>query len=193
MNNELTPIETTYNGYRFRSRLEARWAVFFDAADIAYEYEPEGFELSGTGRYLPDFLLPDIDKWVEIKGVEPTEDERAKAIKLARGSGREVLLIIGSPEVLPVSSDWQPLVRFEEYSFFPLSEFAETVDEAVSILLEDSGEYGGVDNVNKIIADGGFNFRRSSDGSQPFLLSVESYHRAVRAFRSARFEHGEQG
>ena len=24
-------IETVYNGYRFRSRLEARWAVFFDA------------------------------------------------------------------------------------------------------------------------------------------------------------------
>ena len=24
-------IETAYKGYRFRSRLEARWAVFFDA------------------------------------------------------------------------------------------------------------------------------------------------------------------
>ena len=27
----LRPIETHYNGYRFRSRLEARWAVFFEA------------------------------------------------------------------------------------------------------------------------------------------------------------------
>ena len=26
----IKPIETKYNGYRFRSRLEARWAVFFD-------------------------------------------------------------------------------------------------------------------------------------------------------------------
>ncbi len=26
---DLTPITTTFNGHRFRSRLEARWAVFF--------------------------------------------------------------------------------------------------------------------------------------------------------------------
>jgi hypothetical protein len=39
-----------YNGYRFRSRLEARWAVFFDELGVAYRYEPEGFELGGT-RY----------------------------------------------------------------------------------------------------------------------------------------------
>ena len=38
---DIKPIETVYNGYRFRSRLEARWAVFFDAAGIEYEYEPE--------------------------------------------------------------------------------------------------------------------------------------------------------
>jgi hypothetical protein len=30
-------IETIYNGYRFRSRLEARWAVFFDAMGIKYD------------------------------------------------------------------------------------------------------------------------------------------------------------
>ena len=35
------PIETVYKGYRFRSRLEARWAVFFDALDIEWYYEPE--------------------------------------------------------------------------------------------------------------------------------------------------------
>lgn len=59
-------IETEYNGYRFRSRLEARWAVFFDAAGIEYQYEPEGFELS-CGWYLPDFYLPDFEIYVEIK------------------------------------------------------------------------------------------------------------------------------
>jgi hypothetical protein len=30
---EIKAIETSYKGYRFRSRLEARWAVFFDALD----------------------------------------------------------------------------------------------------------------------------------------------------------------
>ena len=51
-------IETEYNGYRFRSRLEARWAVFFDELGIKYQYEPEGFDLDGT-LYLPDFYLPE--------------------------------------------------------------------------------------------------------------------------------------
>ena len=33
-------VQTEYNGYKFRSRLEARWAVFFDTLGIEYEYEP---------------------------------------------------------------------------------------------------------------------------------------------------------
>lgn len=68
-------IETVYKGYRFRSRLEARWAVFFDALGIAWDYEPEGFELPSGGRYLPDFLLRDNgihpDLWVEVKPPKP--------------------------------------------------------------------------------------------------------------------------
>lgn len=44
--NAIKAKETEYNGYRFRSRLEARWAVFFDVLGIKYEYEPEGLVLS---------------------------------------------------------------------------------------------------------------------------------------------------
>lgn len=66
---EVKPIETIYNGYRFRSRLEARWAVFFDRMGIRYEYEPEGFILSHGIQYLPDFYLIDMDAYVEIKSV----------------------------------------------------------------------------------------------------------------------------
>ncbi len=54
---EIKPIETIYNGYHFRSRLEARWAVFFDALGIEWEYEPEGFDLGGGVYYLPDFRV----------------------------------------------------------------------------------------------------------------------------------------
>ena len=61
------PIETIYKGCRFRSRSEARWAVFFDEAGIAWQYEPEGFEQYGM-RYLPDFFLPKTQTWVEVKG-----------------------------------------------------------------------------------------------------------------------------
>ena len=75
-------IETEYKGYKFRSRLEAKWAVFFDAMGLAWEYEPEGFELS-AGRYLPDFrvLYPGRWKseerwhWVEVKPYPPIKDD----------------------------------------------------------------------------------------------------------------------
>lgn len=66
---KVKPIETFYNGYRFRSRLEARWAVFFDECNVKWEYEPEGFELKDGTRYLPDFYLTDLDAYVEIKPV----------------------------------------------------------------------------------------------------------------------------
>ena len=55
--NGLKAIETEYKGYRFRSRLEARWAVFFDACGVKWEYEPEGYDLGNGTYYLPDFLL----------------------------------------------------------------------------------------------------------------------------------------
>ena len=60
-------IETEYKGYKFRSRLEARWAVLFDQLDIRYEYEPTGFEMRNKTRYLPDFYLPDFDLYGEMK------------------------------------------------------------------------------------------------------------------------------
>lgn len=60
-------IETEYAGYKFRSRLEARWAVFFDAMGIQWEYEPQGYVLSDGTKYLPDFYLPWFDCFVEIK------------------------------------------------------------------------------------------------------------------------------
>lgn len=66
---DIKPIETEYKGYRFRSRLEARWAVFFDALGIKYHYEPEGFDLNGT-YYLPDFYLDDYKIYVEIKPLD---------------------------------------------------------------------------------------------------------------------------
>lgn len=60
-------IETEYAGCRFRSRLEARWAVFFDAIGIKWQYEEQGYEFGGY-RYLPDFYLPESNDFVEVKG-----------------------------------------------------------------------------------------------------------------------------
>lgn len=93
------PIETQYKGYRFRSRLEARWAVFLDAVGLDFEYEKEGFDLGAVGYYLPDFYLPSLDTWVEIKpsGGEKDSDAIAKCHSLALGEKKPVLLIAGNP------------------------------------------------------------------------------------------------
>ena len=68
---DIKPIETVYNGYRFRSRLEARWAVFFDAMKIKYEYEPQGYKANDfegkTYCYLPDFYFPESEYFGEVK------------------------------------------------------------------------------------------------------------------------------
>lgn len=48
----MNAIPTTYRGINFRSRLEARWAAFFNALGWRYEYEPR--DLKG---YIPDFFL----------------------------------------------------------------------------------------------------------------------------------------
>lgn len=90
-------LETHYAGYRFRSRLEARWAVFFDAAGIAWEYERQGFELSDGTRYLPDFWLPAVNLWVEVKGAAPTQAERMKAILLSLQDRHGAVIVVGPP------------------------------------------------------------------------------------------------
>lgn len=91
-------IETVYNGYRFRSRLEARWAVFFDALGIEYQYELEGFELGNGIKYLPDFRVKSnfFTGWIEIKPQFPNEIEIEKAIQLSM-SGDPVIIFIGEP------------------------------------------------------------------------------------------------
>jgi len=92
-------IETNYKGYRFRSRLEARWAVFFDHLRIKWEYEPEGYELP-SGRYLPDFFLPHFScksgMFVEVKPTTLSDIENTKAKELAQLTHSHVLLAVGT-------------------------------------------------------------------------------------------------
>lgn len=102
----IKPIETIYNGYRFRSRLEARWAVFFDAAGIKYQYEPQGFVLLDGSFYLPDFYLPDVFSrsyaqglWVEVKGLMSNSD-RNKIDQFAKSVDNMAVLYECEPDNL---------------------------------------------------------------------------------------------
>lgn len=89
-------IETRYKGYRFRSRLEARWAVYLDALNESWEYEKEGYSLA-SGCYLPDFWLSRMGVWLEVKPEEPTDHERQKCQELAFFTGDAVVIVKGLP------------------------------------------------------------------------------------------------
>lgn len=138
-------IETEYSGYRFRSRLEAKWAVFFDAAGIPYEYEKEGYEIPGIGRYLPDFWLPTLGIWIEIKGEKPSDEEIRKAMGVCRFTEKSVHIFCSDP-------------------YFPIADttcfFREWPDEETRDLIINDPDNGPV----------GYTFSRSETG---FVMSAE--------------------
>lgn len=98
MGEQIKAIETYYNGYKFRSRLEARWAVFFDALGIKYQYETEGYSIDGEMAYLPDFYLPDFSSYVEVKGNnEHLKKDLEKVEKFVRAKKHSVLVLSEIP------------------------------------------------------------------------------------------------
>lgn len=106
----LKAITTLYKGYRFRSRLEARWAIFFDAASIGWEYEPEGYQL-GNSKYLADFKLKTfgkhaVDLFVEIKPNKPKPEVLKACYELASTEKTDLVIICGTPD-LPEFADVQ--------------------------------------------------------------------------------------
>lgn len=91
--------QTIYRGIIFRSMLEARWAVLFDLIGIRFEYEPKQFK-TPHGFYLPDFYLPELGVWIEIKPDAesgPTESEMQKAAAVAKAECKPCILICGFP------------------------------------------------------------------------------------------------
>lgn len=90
-------IPTHYRGIKFRSRTEARWAVYLDELRVPYSYEPEGFDLGGEW-YLPDFWLPTPGVWLEVKSGFPTERETRVALLLSHASRCPVLIARGQPD-----------------------------------------------------------------------------------------------
>lgn len=165
-------IQTRYKGYHFRSRLEARWAVFFDSLGIIWEYEPEGFELPGGIRYLPDFFLPKfnggIGCFVEVKS--DIDYNFKKAALLGKTRGIDVLFLQGTPECT-------------SYNMFD----AYRPDRVASFCFNDKYLPGG-SHGNEYRIFGGPAIRE--DYSREYNPNV---YNAVVAARSARFEHGESG
>jgi hypothetical protein len=81
-------------GMYFRSTWEANIARFFNYIGFAWQYEPERFFFENM-TYLPDFYLPHIDRFVEVKGFWRA-DCRKKVDLFIKKYGKSKLWIIDS-------------------------------------------------------------------------------------------------
>lgn len=180
----ITAIETRYAGHRFRSRTEARWAIYFDHAGIAWEYEPQGVQLS-SGPYLPDFYLPGLAAWFEVKGTWGQVGDVARFHELVSRSGRHVLLAADRPtggdQIQVFSARPSPLgVSDPEIShsvpIIPILGCFEVWEGTIGIGFTASRGTGPIRYVFKMAEHPG------PDGLFP---------EAIRAAQDARFEHGE--
>ncbi|MBQ8697839.1 MAG: hypothetical protein IJ521_02420 [Schwartzia sp.] len=187
-------IETEYKGYRFRSRLEARWAVFFDACGVRWEYEPEGFDLGNGQMYLPDFLLHGVsgrasgDLYVEVKGKMTVSD----ATKIYTFSGcrnrnedkNPILVVAGIPDGNTIG-DIEEYCREWGYSGFPDTKGGpypfnfETIDGDYFVAHPGINKKGCFELFGD---DSGYTGNRDDNATL----------RAFRLARQARFEHGER-
>ena len=87
-------IITFYNGIKFRSRLEAKWACLFDLLKWEWEYEP--FDLNG---WIPDFIVYGRREeiLIEIKPIRIFDKTIANKMEIATTNMRESeLLILGT-------------------------------------------------------------------------------------------------
>jgi hypothetical protein len=168
---EIKAIETRYKGYRFRSRLEARWAVFFEILGIDWDYEVEGYDLREFGYYLPDFWIADIDCFAEVKPGQFSFGEYEKCHALPA----PCLLLDGPPRV----------------GYFGVADYRDNlgpVDLCYRNYL--SGErFQRVDLVHSV-SKGRLYY---SFGEELSPAIREEVKQAVLASRSARFEFGESG
>lgn len=88
INYNISAKETEYQGRLFRSRLEARWAAFFDLCGWNWEYEP--FDLEG---WSPDFIIYGLkDILVEVKPINIFDGEIVLKLNRAHPNGTVFLL-----------------------------------------------------------------------------------------------------
>ena len=202
---ELKPIETRYAECRFRSRLEARWAVLFDALGLRWEYEFDRYPVGGFGSrrtYLPDFFVHDLNVWVEVKGDAEALDHRlmVDAAHPVNGLPRDVTgnrdgHALHEPRVLIVGR-----VPREPGEHLLLSALGGEVVAWQRAVLGCSGESHHVLPVGiaveaQIDAESGQLVGLKDPLGAPNLAFAACDHaiKAYRAARSARFEHGEEG
>ena len=174
---EIESVETLYNNIMFRSRLEARWAIFWDNLKVSYEYEPKKFDF-GEMRYIPDFWLPEQQKWVEIKGQMPNDVEIKKAQLLAQETKNDVAILSG-------------LVRFDTFACnYCNSSHYITIPSGVGITYF-WGKKGTLNRVHMQIDEFSFVFLGRQLGTTDLHVAFSDIHLAFRMALAHKFPHAE--
>jgi hypothetical protein len=96
---QIQSIATEYNGITYRSRTEARWAVFMTMVGCPFEYEPEGFDLGGGVCYIPDFWLPTCKAFFEIKPCTVLPGRESPCDLFVEKTGIDLYLSNGYPNL----------------------------------------------------------------------------------------------
>lgn len=118
---DVEAIQTTVDGVRYRSRTEARWAIFFSALNLTFSYEPQRLRLSSGETYLPDFYIREFSAWFEVKAANDAivTNESARARRLAADHPEQrVWLAVGPPSettanILPLN-EWELQTPIEQ-------------------------------------------------------------------------------
>lgn len=63
----------TFENTTFRSRAERRAALMLTAMGLEWEYEPSSYQLPNGHMYVPDFWLPKIGTYIEVKSGQRAE------------------------------------------------------------------------------------------------------------------------
>lgn len=90
---------TVYEGRAYRSRSEAKWAYVLTRLDVPFYYEPSHYQLA-SGKYLPDFWLPTLDAYLEVK---PRDVSDPRYGELGEMQGKRVFLVSGDMPAIPSS------------------------------------------------------------------------------------------
>ncbi len=71
----MNAIATEFKGVKYKSRIEADMAWALDRLGHQFKYEPKSFLLPSGIHYMPDFWVPDIKLWVEVRGYNTQKGE----------------------------------------------------------------------------------------------------------------------
>jgi hypothetical protein len=142
-------LNTWYRGAHMRSRLEARWAVFFDALGLQWQYETTFVPLPDGHQYVPDFWLPEWGCFAECKPPRGfTGDALFKAAMcVVNMNCAGILYLEGTPafqsyvylpRTMPLRYSYRVLSKVRN---FPNAGYAELNFDNVPLPKEEAGRY----------------------------------------------------